>query len=269
MNDILAFMRRKVFGVPAGVFVLIGAAVILFIAYRMRNTASDTTSTDTTVDGTASGDAGLIDTTQQPDFSALPDTPSATPVVVTTATNDTNDLWARRAIEWLLTQGYSVEIATGAIQGYLNGNSLSTKEAEARDKAIHNFGLPPESTPDTPVHRVSPAPAGKQGEPPLNHKVKGANDNTPAELAVLYYGTNSGDAVNKIVSANNNSVVPYATGTEIHIPANYVPKYYHSTGHTNTVYEIARKNGTTADKIESLNPGMKFPVKPGTRVRVH
>ena len=271
---IRAFMARKFLGIPAGVFVVIFAGVLLFVAIRMKS--SDTTAADSTdTTDTPSGDAGPTDDTQQPDFSAVPsDGSTATPVITTVATNDTNDAWQRRAITWLMGNGYSVEIATTAINKYLNGGKLTTQEAKARDAAITQFGLPPESIPDSPPPSTgghpgsSNAPASKQGEPPLNHDVKGNRDNTPAELAVLYYGTNSADATNKIKAANDTKVSPYAVGTKVRIPENYVPHFYVATAHTKTLYDIARKNGVDPAKVESLNPHMEFPVKVGTRVRV-
>lgn len=275
MEKFKALLSRRFLGVPAGVFVLLGAAVVLFFAYRMRS-SGDVTGVATATDATPAGDTGSTDDTQQPDFSALPDAPSATPVVTTTATNDTNDLWQRRAITWLMSTGYSLQIATNSISKYLSGDPLTTEEGKARDAAVAQFGLPPESVPDVIQKSSNPTssqgrntPATKQGEPPLNHKVVNGNDNTPSELAVLYYGTNDKDATSKIESANTTLVTPYAPGTSVHIPQSYYPHYYTATGHTKTIYEIARKNSTTPAKIEDLNPGMKFPVKVGTRVRVH
>lgn len=267
--SIRAFMARKVLGVPVMVFIFIGAAVILFFALRMRNTA-----TDVPLEEPPTGDEGPGDFTEQPTFTALPDVASATPVVTTQATNDTNDLWKRRTIEWLMGNGYSVAVATNSISKYLSGDALNDAESKARDSAVKQFGLPPEDIPDvlhkSPNHtgRLSTPPASKQGQPPLGHEVKGRNDDTPSELGVLYYGTNSKDAVNKIQSANPTKVVPYAVGTKVRIPERYYPKYFKATGATHTLYDIARKNGVSAAAVEALNPGMKFPVKVGTRVRV-
>lgn len=266
-----AAMARKVFGVPVMVFVLIGAAVVLYFAWKMKSTPDTTGDVAEEVPAT---DGGPDDFSQQPDFFARPDTPSATPVVTTTATNDTNDLWKRRAIEWLLGNGYSLEVSTNSVSKYLNGDPLTDRESKARNAVVGVLGLPPEDIPDV-IHksanhtnRLSDAPASAQGRPPLNHTVKGKHDDTPSELAVLYFGTNNADAVNKITAANATKSIPYVVGIKVHIPEHYYPHYYRSTGHTNTLYEIARKNGVPAAKVEQLNPGMDFPVKVGTRVRV-
>lgn len=144
--------------------------------------------------------------------------------------------------------------------------SVSTPPESDTDDGTNQTPTPP-NQPTTP--RPSTAPASKQGEPPLNHVVKGSRDNTPAELARLYYGTNSTDAINKIKAANDTTLPPYPVGSSVHIPEKYEPKYFDATAHIDTEYEIARRNNTTADKILALNPGMHFPVKAGTRVRVH
>ena len=268
-----ALMAKRVAGIPVMVIVALFAGVILFFAIRMRSSTGDTT--DASSDNTPAEDAGPTDDTQQPDFSAVPgDGLTATPVVTQTATNDTNDAWKRRTITWLMGNGYSVSVATTAITKYLNGEKLTVEEGKARDAAITQFGLPPEDIPDSPPissgagKGSSNAPASKQGEPPLNHTVMGNRDNNPSELAVLYYGTNNADAVNKIRAANNTKVAPYAVGTKVHIPENYVPHYFTATAHIHTLYDIARRNGVDPSKVESLNPDKKFPVKPGTRVRV-
>ncbi|HEY6020472.1 MAG TPA: hypothetical protein VIY48_11340, partial [Candidatus Paceibacterota bacterium] len=216
-------------------------------------------------------------TTQQPTFSAsdveMP-VATATPIITQTATNDTNDAWKRRAIEYLMGNGYTVEVATNAISKYLNGEALSAKESEARDAAVKQLGLPPEDIPDVIRQHPKPedtskTPAVAQGKPPLHHIVKGNRDNTARELAVLYYGTSDADATDKIHAANATQVEPYAVGSSIKIPEKFEPKYFRATGHTRTVYDIARRNSSTPAKIEALNPGMDFPVKVGTRVRVH
>ena len=154
----------------------------------------------------------------------------------------------------------------------MNGESLNTKQKEARDKTVSHFGIPPQSIPSTTVTTKkttsSNAPASKQGDPPLRHTVMGTRDNTPAELARVYYGTTNQDAIEKIKSANTTMVVPYAVGSKVWIPAKYEPHYFKATAHIDTQYEIAKRNGTTAAKVEALNPHMHFPVKAGTKVRV-
>jgi hypothetical protein len=286
---IRAAMAKRVAGIPVGIFALLFAGVILFFAIRMRSStsAADTTATDPTV----ATDGGNSDSTQQPDFVAKPvGSVTQEPATVDGNTPDTNDAWSRRAIVWLSApaQGYSVDVATSAITKYLNSEQLTVEETKARNQAITQFGYPPEiPEPGPPAEMpVDPPPTGgvpsgpagpgttnppatKQGEPPLHHTVMGSRDNTPAELARVYYGTTNIDATEKIKAANTTLTPPYPVGTKVKIPENYQPHYFVATAHIDTQYEIAKRNSTTPAKIEALNPAIKhWPVKAGTRVRV-
>ena len=288
MERLAAFMSRRVAGVPVGVIAVIIAAGLLFLAFKLPKQSEEIPADD----GDGEGDAPFGDgvDVSQPVFGATPVIyqPSggggAGGGVASTPQADTNALWGKRATEWLMTQGASVNEASAAISKYLSGEPLNTAETKWRDKAIAQFGFPPEGveyvapvddsvpTPTAPPPPAAPGPytgpAVSQGKPPLKHIVKGKSDNQARELAVLYYGTNTADAVNKIHAANTTTQDPYPTGQAVKIPERFEPQYFKSTAATNTVYEIARKNSVTAAKVLALNPGMKFPVKAGTRVRV-
>jgi hypothetical protein len=156
-----------------------------------------------------------------------------------------------------------------------------------RDKAIKQWGIPPETpeyAPDIPA-TVTPdepadggggtsgpggynGPPSKQGEPPLNHRVTGKSDDTPAELALLYYGKNDMDSINKIKSQNTDLKIPYGRGARVRVPENKPPRYYVATQANKGLNKIAAVNGKSPAVIQALNPGKDFPVKPGTRVRV-
>ncbi|HWV44722.1 MAG TPA: hypothetical protein VN039_01665 [Nitrospira sp.] len=208
----------------------------------------------------------------QPVFSAIPSTSVSTgssdtgsTAAVSTATDQT---WANTAIAWLITQGASVSMATNAIQKYLAGETLSLDEGKLRDKAIRQFGAPPESGYVQTSTAGYTGPAVKQGNPPTTHTVKGKADNTPQELARLYYGMDNPDVVQYLIANNPSLVTPYRVGQKVSIPRYHSPKYYKSTQRNNTFGEIARINGTTIAAIRSLNPTLISPVPVGTRVRV-
>jgi hypothetical protein len=80
--------------------------------------------------------------------------------------------------------------------------SVSTPPASDTDDGTGQTPTPP------PAPKTPNAPASRQGQPPLHHTVMGTRDNTPAELARLYYGTNSSDATDKIKAANDTMVPP-------------------------------------------------------------
>lgn len=286
MNSIMEFMRRKVFGVPVGVLALLFAGGLLYMAIRMRPAPEPEPDAD--LEDTPAGDPDGLD---QPVFAATPVIyqPSGIPSVAATPQEDNNELWGRRAIEWLIGNGVSVGDAQTVISRYLAGENLSAGQGEIRDRAVKHFGLPPETIdygktrPPQPEPKNHP-PARRQGNPPTWHTVKGVNDNNPAELAQLYYGTRSREAVLRIKATapamrfgqesrrrkggKSWEVEVYPVGTRIYIPASYAPKWYRATAANRDKFSIARRNGTTAAKVEELNPGLNFPVKKGTRVRV-
>jgi hypothetical protein len=281
MEGLMQIFRHKIFGIPVSIIsVVIAGGILYYVVKKMKATPDASAAgnaTDTAgdvVDTTNAGpDAGPGDFTQQPDFDAIPEATAPTSGVVNSQPA-TNDAWQRMAVAWLMTQGYSLAISTDAISRYLNSEPMTAQQAQARDKAIAQFGLPPESIPDVinkspnPTGQTGGGPAVKQGTPPLNHIVKGKNDNTARELAYLYYGTNDSQSVDRIQSVNLGVAEPYPIGTKVRVPSDAAPKYYDATGACNTQFCIARKNSTTPGAIETLNPHLSFPVKVHTRVRV-
>ncbi len=265
MEKVTALLNRKVAGIPVYVVALVVAAGVLWYAIRLRPTADSTdpepSANDSTDTGSDFGDG------EQPVFTATPPVPVGS---VTSTNNDTNEAWGQRAISFLVANGASAGEAGTAINKYLNGDNLSYAEGVLRDKAVAELGIPPEGlTPGrTGAYR---GPASRQGEPPTNHTVTGKSDDTPSELARLYYGLNTPDAVRLIRAGNTSLTEPYAVGTKVHIPNFHRPVYIDATPHMNGLYEIATKNSTSPDRILALNPGLEakdFPVKVGRRIRV-
>lgn len=274
MDGIREFFSKRVLGIPVGVFALLFAGSLLFYAIRMPKTATAVAAPDTEADtDELAGDVAGLD---NPVFAATPTIyqPSG-PSVTATPQADTNELWGRRVQEWLVSQGASVDVAQSVVYKYLSGVSLTATEVTWRDKAVKQYGFPPETvdvvapTPTPPTaNPVYNGPAVSQGKPPLVHTVKGNSDNQASELARLYWGSNSPDAVRKMRANNTTLVEPYATGTKVKISQTFTPVYFKATAATHTLYDIARKNGTTAPAVTALNPNMHFPVAAGARVRV-
>lgn len=260
MERFTEFMQRKVFGIPAGVFVLIGAAVILFFAIRMKNTATVAEVSGETISDPPGGDGSGYDDTQYGGFVAgtsgvyQPSGATSTGASVTAvAGQDTNVMWGVRVRNWLTANGASVDMSSAVVSKYLNGEGLTVEEAKWRDKAIGQFGYPPEEvgyagiipgtvtggpddtpgpgtdpTPDaggdggvfTPDPVVIPdAPAEKQGTSfPVRHSVRGPNDNTPGKLSRLYYGDASGAHTDRILNKNPGLNFPYHVGDVVYVP---------------------------------------------------
>lgn len=265
MEKFNALLKRKVFGIQVLYIALVVGALMVYAAIRYKAPATDapTDASATDAPGDSGDDTGgdYAGPVQQPVFTA---TPSA---VVSAENPDTNELWGRRAVEWLVSGGATLSLTTSAITKYLSGDTLSQAEGILRDKAVHQFGIPPEGLIATSTAGYV-GPASRQGTPPCKHVVKGKSDNSFAELALLYFGLNNADAINQMHSANPSLMEPLAVGQTVQIPAFHTPRYYSATSATRTLYAIAAKNGTTPAKVSALNPRMVFPVKVGTRVRV-
>lgn len=298
MEKVKAFLSQKVGGIPVGAIVAIIAGLGLYLAIRMPKGAPVP---DPTVNP---GDEVLANDGQsesQPAFKANTVLVSSGATTTSTAT-DTNTAWARRAKIWLTSQGVSIDLATRSIDNYINGVAQLADEVAVRDRAITQFGLPPEdfsyggiATPapadpvtgapdaggDVPALITPPpanvtsggvasvSPPAAQGVPPLVHHVRNQRDNTAGPLALLYY--NNGDAahLNKIKAANTDKPnPPWAVGQAVYIPEYVLEKFYVATQASRGANDIAAKNGITAAKLKALNPGKSFPVAVGTRVRV-
>jgi hypothetical protein len=276
--NIRSIISRKVFGIPVLYLAALVVAILAFFAWRLKDTSDESGDPETADDATdiAGDPSGL----GQPTFSAgTGATPVTTPPgQIVPETQDDNERWARRAIEWLYGQNHaSVSGAQSAIAAFIAGNDLTYTQSALVNKAIKQFGLPPE-----PVQRgktlPNNAPAKRQGTPPTNHVVQGTNDNTFKKLCVLYYGDAHYDNEN-LMEVANLGVVPktaqgrtIARGTTVKIPKRTSPKYYTATTRVNTPDAIARVNGTTPAVIRELNDSLANKWRPGvppkTRVRV-
>lgn len=271
--NVASLTSKKVAGIPV-IFLVLGVAVIaLYGALRLKPSAS--LDEEIPVDDVA-GD-GDVDTSQ-PVFAATPVIyqPSGVQTSVSSTPGpDSDDLWKRRAIDWLRQNGYTLDVATAAINKYLAGEMLSTTEAQARDAAVRQFGLPPEDVPSTSTEpKPTPTtpnyngPAARQGTPPCRHIVKGTSDDSYGELAMIYYGHTGEGQIRLLKSYNPGVPAPFPKGKSIQIPRLVDPKYYTATSATRTASAIAQKNGTTAARVKNLNPEKNFPVRAGVRVRV-
>jgi len=273
LEKLRALMSRKIAGVPILYFVGFGVAVLAVYAYQTQVVSEDQgddplADTDPTTENSADGDP---DSSGQPTFTANPSNPpvTANPDSNSPITVDSNELWAKRAIEWLVQTGQANGgTASNVINKYLAGDTLSYAEGALRDAAIKQYGIPPEPPLSTPT---GARPATRQFTSfPGTHTVKGASDNTYGELSQLYYGRNDGLGIDLIQGKNRNagSGGPFPIGTKIIIPKWQTPKYYRATSARNTASAIAKANGISIYQLEKFNDTLRFPVKVGTRVRV-
>lgn len=274
--DIKGLLSKKVAGIPV-MYLLAGIAVIgLVYALKMKSSvakdsgdAGDTTSSNT--DQGAASDTGNA-------YSGLngtgtvvvaPQTPPAED-----ATVETNETWAKAAIDYLIEQNLaSPGAAQAAITAYLEGANLTYEQGLLRDAAIRKLKSPPQGVnPGVTADR----PAQKQfSNFPGSHTVKGSNDNTAAKLSTLYYGTADSLHVDLIVEANTQygpKTTTYTVGTVVKIPEFKGYNYYTTTKTVRTFKAIAAKSGLSVAQVKALNPtrteteSMNLPI--GLRVRV-
>lgn len=274
-------VKKKFLNVPFLYWALAAVTILAIVAWKLNpTTAEEVTDPDDAGNADPSAAGGLNDPTTADYDSLLPSgtvivAPQAQPAA--DAVEQTNDMWARSAIMYLINdKGVSPGDAQTAITLYLQGADLSTEQAGWRDLAIKKLELPPEPL-DTIGTVTTPAGASPQRQFtnfPGKHTVKSNSDHTPTQLAALYYG--SGKWVlgaNKIAEMNHSygpASTTYPAGTVVTIPEWREPVYYTSTATTNTAAKIAAKYkpNLTATQVNDLNPGMAFPVKVGTKVRV-
>lgn len=274
MNRIQEFLRKRFLNIPVMYWLAAGVIALAIFAWRLKPATTEEVG-DTGSDPGAEG--GLNDPTTA-DYDNL--LPSGTVIVqpqpkpAEEAVQQTNESWAQSAIQLLIDDDQADPgDAQTAIMLYLQGAELTIDQAKLRDYAIRKLKIPPE--PIDTVGTTKPQPARRQFTNfPGKHTVKGNDDNTPEKLSALYYGSGKWKlGANKIVQFNHTlgpATTTYPVGTTITIPEWREPVYYTATATTNTAAKIAAryKPNLTAAMVNDLNPGMSFPVKPGTKVRV-
>ena len=275
MDKFNALMQRKVLGVKVLYLTAALVVALALVAWKMKSAGispsevqypeTDTgTDTDTSATDTSAG--------YDPDG-------KGTVTVSTTGTNtdtsstvvETNETWQRKAIQWLIGQGNAIEISTSAIQKYLNGDQLSYAEGQLKDKAVRQFGLPPDvptvggtaSKPTTPAKPVAHIPG-------TYYKVTGNTDNTYGKIAKLFYGSSDDKWIDLLQAANPKlgHVGGWKPGTTVNVPPKTEPRYFRAVKGRTTLAQIAAANGITQYQLKEYNDTVHFPVKIGTRVRV-
>jgi hypothetical protein len=167
MEKIKALATKRIYGVPVLVFVAVFFLGILYYAIKLPPAEDTSVVTDADApEGDGTGD------TSQPVFSATPTImqPSG-PSVSATPMADTNVLYGRRALEWLIANGASYSDASAMVSKWLDGESLTADEDKLRAKVIAHFGIPPEDvafaavTPATSTVSATPAANGESTYP--------------------------------------------------------------------------------------------------------
>lgn len=182
----------------------------------------------------------------------------------------TNTEWARDGASWAIaTLGVSGSTAQLALEKYLQGQNRSYEEQTIVDAVIKAKGLPPDSI--NTGGTVGAKAAQKQFTAfPGVHRIKNDSDNGYPQIAKLYYNRSDTATINLLRGENPalGANGPWATGTAVKVPKYTVPKWFKATKDIRSEYQIAKKNGISINQLKALNPGMAFPAKVGTNVRV-
>lgn len=137
-------LGKQVGPLPIGAWVAVvggGLAIGWYFSKGSANNAAQTQVPLTEPGVGAGGGQDLI-----PDVGTVPDTTGSTAIT-------DNGTWGRRAINWLIAQGYDPGTVQSAISKFLNGTNRTLIEQTYVNLALVQFGAPPEDVqlPETPV----------------------------------------------------------------------------------------------------------------------
>lgn len=287
MDRLKELLQKKVVGVKVLYLALVFVLVLLFMAWRMKNAGVPDDTTDGSESDTEATDNESTGDDSQPGFTATPDPTTGTntntgggdgssPAFPAEETPDDNAKWGRRAMEWLHGHGATVDQATSAIQKYLDGDQLSYSEGLLRDKAVNQFGYPPDipvsggTASKPPAKNTKNTPTQK---PPLVYTVVAGGPRSYSGLAQKFYGSSAATYIDLIQAANTKlgHSAPkggWKNGTRVFIPAKRTAKYYTANKGHLTAASIASANGISVASLHELNDTVRFPVKSGKKVRV-
>lgn len=246
--------KKKVAGIPILYLALLFAAVLAFVAWRMKPStpkSGDPATPDQSGDAAAAAAA---------DYSNLATNGTVTvqqgrdPATITPVTVQTNERWIAQGANWAVVKG----IATGsdaqdALRKYVAGEMITTGQKKIVDAVIAQYGVPPESiTAGGQTPPPAPPPL-RQGTPGLIHTVRGTSDNDFYKIDAIYYG--QGQKGVDFLEYHNGKLPRghgvLQVGDKVMVPV-YAEKYY-KPHQSMTAAAVAAKTGTTALVIGELN----------------
>lgn len=225
-----SILRKRYLNVPLMYWAIGGVTILAVAAWQIKPSATvdgeDMPIEDDPINGGALAE-------QYPDMPTgtvivAPVVPEADPTL-DNASIETNDVWLKKGVAYLVTQGYGAGTAQAALQTYLEGMDMTYSQGKARDAVIEELGMPP--NPPT-IGKTSADIARKQGELPRYHTVRNSSEDSLSELANLYYGrsdTFAKDAIKntthyKSTYGSTRSENGFPVGSKIYIPRLPTPK---------------------------------------------
>ena len=137
-----ATLRKKVLGIPVLAYLAVFAGIIALYAWKTAKKpaiAGDATTAAPASGSATTGDLGSLATTGTVVVAA-----QVPPAVANTAIQ-TDDEWLTKGVAFIqqTEPNASPGDVQAALQAYLSGGQLSSKQGVWRDKAIAQYGLPP------------------------------------------------------------------------------------------------------------------------------
>jgi LysM repeat protein len=181
------YLGKSVAGIPVGAWVAVVGGGLAIGWYFSKGTAKNSggTSPDAQVPltdpGVGSGGGQFVY-----------DPPTNVTNPNTDAITD-NNTWARRAINWLIAQGYDPGLSQSAVSKFINGTNRTLVEQTLINLALVQFGAPPDDVPLPEVPQTPPTHTIPETKPP-----------TPVR-AFNYYTIRAGDSVGSIAARFNTS----------------------------------------------------------------
>lgn len=141
-------LGKQVGPLPMGAWIVV-VGTGLGIAYYARKKSQETPTVVTDTSGTpgvGTGDVGGFSQTSPGDQG------------LQTPTIQTNEDWAKAAINWLIAQGYDANVSDSAIRKYLAVETQSVQEYTLTGLALQHLGSPPQPLPPGGGSTPTPTP---------------------------------------------------------------------------------------------------------------
>lgn len=157
MGKFTEFLNKKVAGIKVLYLALVAVLILGYYAWRTtRNSQIDSATESGAEAGTPAEAAG--DSVYPPLESGTVYVATPPAVDVTGDSEvDTNDAWGRRAVAWLMNNGYTGTEAQGIVQRYLAGTDMTWQQGQAINRALSALGTPPDSV---EIGTVAARPSG-------------------------------------------------------------------------------------------------------------
>jgi hypothetical protein len=252
-----SFLTRKIGPLPIVVWVVIGVGVWWFVTKKNSATATASQVTDPAgnVCTTINPATGYCQGSAEDIAAAGQSNPGNTDLQPAPGGFTTNDQWKAAALGDLVGNGVSVELATQALDAYLNGQDPTPGQQGYINTAITDIGPPPQVPSPTvakppgpkppPVKKPPPKPPVKKVKVP---KITGLTK-TAAEKAVTaahLKASITGQATAKVTSQSPKAATLVAPGSTV-------------TGKAPAV--VVKKKPSDDDRVPVKPPARKPPAK--------